>query len=67
MANQLIIPTEYIKKLENLEKELLKIKKGERLFFLKKPISLKGILKGIKISLKDIEEAKKSVFGKVEF
>jgi hypothetical protein len=45
-------------KLEKLEKELLKIKKGDELKFHKKIISLKGILKGIKISEEDIQKAK---------
>lgn len=52
-------------KLEGLEKELLKIKKGGNLGLPKTPISLKGILKGVKISEKDIEKAKKLLFKKI--
>lgn len=56
---------EVLTKLERLEKEILKIKKGEGLLF-KKPISLKGILKGVKITEKDIKKAKKSLFKKIQ-
>jgi hypothetical protein len=47
-------------KLEKLEKELLKIKKGGEFKFHKKIISLKGILKGIEISEGDIQKIKES-------
>jgi hypothetical protein len=47
-------------KLEKLEKELLKIKKGGEFKFHKKIISLKGILKGIEISDGDIQKVKES-------
>jgi len=53
-------------KLEKLEKEILKIKKGVKFKLPKKPISLKGILKGIKISEKDIQKAKKSLFKEIK-
>jgi len=49
---------EVLIKLEKLEKEILKIKKGVKFKLPKKPISLKGILKWIKISEKDIQKAK---------
>jgi len=49
-------------KLEKLEKELLKFKKGAEFKFPPKIISLKGILKGVKITEEDIEKAKKSLF-----
>ena len=57
---------EVLTKLEKLEKELLKIKKGGKFEFHKKIISLKGILKGIKISEKDIQKAKKSLFKEIK-
>jgi len=64
MANQTLTPIKYIQKLEKIEKEILKIKK-EGIFILPRiPISLKGILKGVKISEKDIASAKKSLFRK---
>jgi len=50
------------KKIENIENELHKLKT----IILSKPkktlVSLKGILKEIKIDEKDIQEAKKSLF-----
>lgn len=56
-------------KIESLEKEIMDLK----LSILKKLtpsqknlISLKGILKGVKISDEDIEKAKKSLYSKVE-
>ncbi len=52
-------------KLENIEKEILKIKKGPDFLF-KKNISLKGFLKGVKISEKEIQEAKKSLFKEIK-
>ena len=51
-------------KLNKLEKEILKIKKGG-FGFSQKPISLKGIFKGVKITKKEIEKAKKSLFKEV--
>jgi hypothetical protein len=53
-------------KLEKIEKELLKLKKGAGFGLPKKIISLKGILKGIKITEKDIKEAKKSLFKEIK-
>lgn len=50
------------KKIENIENELHKLKN----IILSKPketlVSLKGMLKGIKIDEEDIEEAKNSLF-----
>ncbi len=60
MKNQKVLT-----KLEKLEKEILKIKKGSEFKLSKKPISLKGFLKGVKITEKDIQEAKKSLFKEV--
>jgi hypothetical protein len=56
---------EALTKLEKLEKEILKIKKGGGFEFPKKIISLKGVLKGIKISEKDIKKAKKSLIKEI--
>jgi len=56
MKNQKVLT-----KLEKLEKEILKIKKGSGFKLPKKPISLKGVLKGVKITEKDIQRAKKSL------
>lgn len=53
----------YAEKLNKIEKELLKIKKS---YSPKKIISLKGVLKGVKISEKDINKAKKSLFKKIK-
>jgi len=60
MVNQILT------KLEKIEKEILKFKKGGGFGLPKKIISLKGILKGIKITEKDIKEAKKSLFKEVK-
>jgi len=57
---------EILTKLEKLEKEILKIKKGGKFKLPKKLISLKGILKGIKITEKDIQKAKKSLFKEIK-
>ncbi|OGZ46949.1 MAG: hypothetical protein A3J54_01930 [Candidatus Ryanbacteria bacterium RIFCSPHIGHO2_02_FULL_45_13b] len=51
----------YAEKLEKLEKELLKLKKGSKQS-LSAPISLKGIWKGVQVSEADIGKAKKSLF-----
>jgi hypothetical protein len=53
-------------KIEQFEKQIFKFKKENIFNFIKIPISLKGILKGINISDKDIERAKKSVFKTVK-
>ena len=63
MANQIVLDkTKYQQKLEALEKEILKLKKGAAFKFPLKAISLKGILKGVNITEGDIEQAKKSLF-----
>lgn len=61
MTNQTVLA-----KLEKLEKEVLKLKKEGEFKLPKKLISLKGILKGVKITEKDIEKAKKSLFKEVK-
>ena len=53
---------EYAKKLNEMENELLKIKKGIAAPKIK--ISLYGVLKGAKISAKDIKATRKSLFKK---
>ncbi len=65
MQVETTIPIEYQTKLESLEKEILKLKKGV-FGFGKKNISLKGMLKGVDIKEIDIEKAKKSVFKNIE-
>ena len=64
MTNQTLTPIKYAQKLEKIEKEILKIKKGGILILDKIPISLRGILRGIKISEKEIASAKRSLFKK---
>lgn len=54
---------EYAQKLDAVEKEILKIKKGGAMP--KAPISLYGILKGVHISPAAINAAKKSLFKKI--
>lgn len=67
MANQTTLTkTKYQQKLEELEEEILKLKKGAGFKFPPKIISLKGILKGIKITEEDIKKAKKSLFKEVK-
>lgn len=66
MKTKISTSIEYQKKLEGLEKEILKLKKGKGLGLAKKIISLKGILKGIKIAEQDIEKAKKSLFKEIK-
>ncbi|MBU4298919.1 hypothetical protein KJ636_02660 [Patescibacteria group bacterium] len=61
-TQSVLTKTKYQQKLEELEKEILKLKKGAGFKFPPKIISLKGILKGIKITEEDIEKAKKSLF-----
>lgn len=58
--------TKYQQKLEELEKEILKLKKGGIFEFPPKIISLKGILKGIKVTEEEIRNAKKSLFKEIE-
>lgn len=53
-------------KIEELEKEILKLKKGGIFEFPPKIISLKGILKGIKITEEEINNAKKSLFKEIK-
>lgn len=67
MSSQIFTPTKYVEKLEKLEKEILKLKKGGLLGIPKKiAISLKGILKGVEITEKEIEDAKKSLFKEIK-
>ena len=61
MPTTIDFTTTYVEKLEKLEKELLKLKRGSKQSQLA-PISLKGIWKGVRVSEKDIEKAKKSLF-----
>jgi hypothetical protein len=53
-------------KLERLEQEILKMKKGTIIRTSKKLVSLKGILKGVKVNDKDIQRAKKSLFKEIK-
>lgn len=62
MNQAILTKTQYQQKLEALEKEILKLKKGSVFKFPLKIISLKGILKGVKITEADIGQAKKSLF-----
>lgn len=67
MSSQIFAPTKYIEKLEKLEKEILKLKKGGLFGISKKiTISLKGILKGVEITEREIEDAKKSLFKEIK-
>jgi len=54
-----------IKKINKVERELLKIKRNGKLPIFKNPVSLKGVLKGAKITKEDIEKANKSAYKKV--
>lgn len=65
MASQIATKIQYQQKLEQLEKEILKLKNGPNFAFPYKIISLKGILKGIKITEQEIKKAKKSLFRKI--
>ena len=65
MAKAVLTQTKYQEKLGKLEKEILKLKKGASFDFPPKIISLKGVLKGVDISEKDIETTKKSLFKKL--
>ena len=66
MAVQTISPTEYITKVEKLENETLKLKKSVNFVFFKKIFSLKGILKNIKITEKDIKQSRKGLFKNLD-
>ncbi|MBI3335350.1 MAG: hypothetical protein HY001_02530 [Candidatus Portnoybacteria bacterium] len=55
-------PVTYIEKIGEIEKELLKVKKGGVFPLVKAPISLKGIFKGINVTAQDIKKAKDSLF-----
>jgi len=57
---------EYTKKLDKIEKDLLKLKTEGSFGLPKRTISLKGILKGMTITEKDIEQAKESLFKGVK-
>ena len=60
---------EMIHKIENIEKQVMDLKLSvlkNMSPYEKKVISLKGILKGIDITEKDISGAKKSLYGKVK-
>jgi hypothetical protein len=63
-------PSEILHKIETIEKEVMDLKKLSVLKKLtpsaKKIVSLKGIIKGVDISEKDIEQAKKSLYSKIE-
>lgn len=51
----------YTKKLAKIERDVLELKKGTP-FRSKSFISLRGIIKGIRVSEKEIGRAKKSLF-----
>jgi hypothetical protein len=53
-------------KLEKLEQEILKMKKGTIIRTPKKLVSLKGILKGVKVNEKDTQRARKSLFKEIK-
>jgi hypothetical protein len=66
--SQVRIPVEVLQKIENIEKEVMDLK----LSVLKKltpahrkVVSVRGILKGVDITDKDIRSAKKSLYSKV--
>ena len=63
MQTNTINTIKYIEKLGKIEKDILMIKKNT---FKQMPISMKGILKNIEISEKDIQKAKLSVFKKIK-
>ncbi len=56
----------YLKRLDRVEKDLLKLKKESGYGMPKHSISLKGILSGIEITDKEIEQAKKSLFKQLK-
>ncbi len=60
---------EVLQKIETIEKELKDLKSTilkKSTPSGKKVVALKGILKGVKITEKDIEQAKKSLYSKVK-
>ena len=62
MKSNTMTTIEYAKKLNEMEKEITKMKKSS--IKSKTAISLYGILKGAKFSLQDAHVAKKSLFKK---
>ena len=61
--------SDILHKIESIEKELIELKLSvlKRLTPSKKNIiSLKGILKGIEISEKEIDKAKKSLYSRIQ-
>lgn len=61
-----ILQTKYQQQINELEKLVLQLKKGF-FAFPQKIISLKGFFKGLVITDKEIQEAKKSLFKKADF
>lgn len=59
--------TATITKLEKIENEILKLKKGSFLSLSKKTISLRGVVKNVEITDQDIEKAEKSLFKEITF
>lgn len=62
-------PSEILHRIETIEKEVMNLKLSVLKKLTppaKKIVSLKGIIKGVDISEEDIEQAKKSLYGKVE-
>jgi len=62
-------PSEILHKIEIIEKEVMNLKLSvlKKLTpSAKKIVSIKGIIKGVDISEEDIEQAKKSLYSKVE-
>ncbi len=62
MKSAILYPTKQIQKLAKIEQQLLKFKKGRDFFSSKPTLSLKGAMKGIKITNIDIQRAKRSLF-----
>ena len=61
--------TDILHKIESIEKEVMDLKLSVLKKLTPSPqkiISLKGILKGIEISEKDIEKAQKSLYSKIK-
>jgi hypothetical protein len=62
-------PSEILHKIETIEKEVMDLKLSvlKKLTpSAKKIVSLKGIIKGVDISEGDIEQAKRSLYSKIE-